>query len=76
MIGFFLGLKGGYTTYSCFLSLWDSRADDDHYHKVKCPPKKELQVGKFNVVRQPLIDQRKSFVTTSSYKIRIDKEIC
>jgi hypothetical protein len=31
MLGFLLGLQGGYTKYSCFLCLWDSRATDQHY---------------------------------------------
>ena len=34
MIGFLLGLQGGFTKYSCFLCLWDSRATIDHYNKV------------------------------------------
>ena len=25
------GLQGGSTEYSCFLCLWDSQADDQHY---------------------------------------------
>ena len=28
MISTLLGLQGGYTKYSCFLCLWDSRAED------------------------------------------------
>ena len=31
MIAFLLGLQGGYTKHSCFLCLWDSRADEQHY---------------------------------------------
>ena len=29
--GLILRLQGGYTKYPCFLCLWDSRADDQHY---------------------------------------------
>ena len=31
MIAFLLGLQGGYTKHSCFLCLWNSRADEQHY---------------------------------------------
>ena len=30
MLGFFPGLQGGYTKYSCFLCLWNSGADGEH----------------------------------------------
>ena len=35
MLGFLLGLQGGYTKFSCFLCLWDNRADSDLYGKVQ-----------------------------------------
>ena len=34
MLGLLLGLQGGYTKHSCFLCLWDSRSDKEHYNKV------------------------------------------
>ena len=33
-----------------FIYSWDSRANDDHHHKVQWLPREELQVEKFNVV--------------------------
>ena len=33
MISFLMGLQGGYTKHSCFLCLWDSSADNDHFIK-------------------------------------------
>ena len=35
MFGFLLGLQGGYTKYSCFLCLWDSRADGEHFYSYR-----------------------------------------
>src|SRR6201995_1809026 len=32
-LGFLLGLQGGFTKYSCFLCLWDSRAVDHHFYQ-------------------------------------------
>ena len=31
VVALVLGLQGGYTKYPCFLCLWDSRADKQHY---------------------------------------------
>ena len=31
MVAILLGLQGGYTKFPCFLCLWDSRADGQHY---------------------------------------------
>ena len=54
MLAFLLDLQGGYTKYSCFFCLWDSRADNDHCKKVHWPSRVELQPGLFNVLKQPL----------------------
>ena len=59
ILAFLLGLQGGYTKYSCFLCLWGSKADYDHYKKVHWPPRVELQPGLFNVLKQPLVDSNK-----------------
>ena len=41
MIAFLLGLQGGYTKHSCFLCLWDSRADEQHYVVKNWPPRED-----------------------------------
>ena len=46
----------GYTKYPCFLSLWDSRADDKHYTQHECPTRETLQPGSHNVVAGPLVE--------------------
>ena len=33
MLAFLLGQQGGYTKYSCFSCLWNSRADDQRYSR-------------------------------------------
>ena len=33
MVGFLLGLQGGYTKFLCFLCLWDSRSRTEHWIK-------------------------------------------
>ncbi|XP_076035733.1 uncharacterized protein LOC143021852 [Oratosquilla oratoria] len=74
MLAFLLGLQGGYTKYSCFLCLWDSRADDDHYNKVHWPPRVELQPGMLNVLRQPLVDSKKVLLPPLHIKLGLIKE--
>ena len=53
MLAFFLGLQGGgrgYAKYSCFLCLWNSRADDQHYSRKQWPLREELTPGSHNVI--------------------------
>src|SRR5437867_12596822 len=47
-LGFLLGLRGGFTKYSCFLCLWDSRASDKHYVVRDWPARTGLTVGQHN----------------------------
>ena len=42
MLGFLLGLQDGYTKYSCFLCLWNIRADGEYYEKIHRRTPKEL----------------------------------
>ena len=39
-LGLALALQGGYIKYPCFLHLWDSRTDDQHYIRQEWPPRK------------------------------------
>ena len=59
MIAFLLGLQGGYTKHSCFLCLWNSRADEQHYLVKKWPARKDLTSGSHNVLNSPLIERSK-----------------
>ena len=55
MVGFLLGLEGGFTKYSCFLFLWDSRALNQHYVNRDWSTRTGLTVGKYNLIRDSLI---------------------
>ena len=59
MLGVLLGLQSGYTKYSCFLCLWNSRADSEHYEKMHWPMQKEVTPGMYNVIREPPLSQEK-----------------
>ena len=74
MLTSLLGLQGGYTKYSCFLCLWDSRTNDDHYKKVHWPPRVELQPGLFNVLKQVLVDSNKVLLPPLHIKLELVKQ--
>ena len=42
MIAFLLGLQRGCTKQSCFLCLWNSRADEQYYLVKNWPARKDL----------------------------------
>ena len=71
---FLLGLQGGYTKYSCFLCLWDSRADHEHYQRVEWPPRDDLQLGKFNVIRPLLVELGKVLLPPLHIKLGLVKQ--
>ena len=47
-VSLLLGQQGGYTKYPCFLCLWDSRADKEHWTR-KTWPLRDLVVGEHKV---------------------------
>lgn len=59
VVGLILGLQGGYTKYPCFLCLWDSRADDQHYVRQEWPARQGLEPGSHNVLSHPLVEPSK-----------------
>ena len=57
MVNLLLGQQGGYVKYPCFLCLWDSRTDDQHWQRKDWPVREELVVGENNVINEPLVDR-------------------
>ena len=74
MLGFLLGLQGGYTKYSCFLCLWDSRADAEHFKKKVWPLRKDLVPGSGNVQNPPLVDRNKILMPPLHIKLGMIKQ--
>ena len=75
MVGFFLGLQGGYTKFPCFLCLWDSKARTKHWIKNDWPVRSELIPGSFNVLVPSLVECSK-IVSSSSYKAWHHETVC
>ena len=61
VITLLLGQQGGYTKDPCFLCLWDSRADSQHYSRHEWPTRTEFIPGKDNVRSNPLVDPHMVF---------------
>lgn len=59
IIGFLMGLQGGYTKHSCFICLWDSQADPKHYDTKKWPLRQSYVQGTNNIKNQALVDSEK-----------------
>ena len=73
VISLLLGLQLGCTKHMCFLCLWDSRDDSNHYSRTIWPPRKELAVGRYNVKHTPLIDPQKVYLPPLYIKLGLMK---
>ena len=74
MLGFLLGLQGGYTKYPCFLCLWDSRDRANHYVKREWPTRDDLQPGAHNVKYNALVPVNKILLPPLHIKLGLIKQ--
>ena len=73
VVGLVLGLQGGYTKYPCFLCLWDSRTDDQHYIRQEWPLRQGLEPGLHNVKSPPLVEPNKILLPPLHIKLGLMK---
>lgn len=59
MVGLVLKLQCGYIKYSCFLCLWDSWADGQHYVRQEWPLRQGLIPSSHNVQSHTLVEPNK-----------------
>ena len=84
VVGLDLGLQGGYTKYLCFLCLWDSLADNQHYVRQVLSLRQGLKPGSHNVQSHPLVEPNKILLPPLHIKLgvmknffkAIDRESC
>ena len=74
MVGFLLGLQGGYTKFPCFLCLWDSKERTEHRIKKDWPGRSELIPGSLNVLAPPLVERSKIVFPSLHIKLGIMKQ--
>uniref|UniRef100_UPI00358FBB52 uncharacterized protein n=1 Tax=Myxine glutinosa TaxID=7769 RepID=UPI00358FBB52 len=73
VVSMVLGLQGGYTKYPCFLCLWDSRADKQHYVQRNWPERSGLEPGSHNVVSHALVNPQKILLPPLHIKLGLMK---
>ena len=74
MIAFLLGLQGGDTKHSCFLCLWNSKADEQHYLVKNWPARKDLTPDSHNVLNSSFIKRIKILLAPLHIKLRLAKQ--
>ena len=68
-----LGLQLGYTKHMCFLCLWNSRDDSNHFTVKEWPPRVEHVVGRYNVQHMPLVDPKRAYLPPLHIKLGLMK---
>ena len=68
-----LGIARRYTKHSCFLCLWNSRADEQHYVVKNWPAHKDL-TGSHNVLNSSLIERSKTLLPPLHIKLELAKQ--
>ena len=74
MIGFLLGLQGGFTKFPCFLCLWDSRDRANHYVRREWPERSDLQPGAYSVKNVALVSADKILLPPLHIKLGLIKQ--
>lgn len=69
-----LGQQSGFTKYPCYLCLWDSRDRKNHYVKKEWPTRVQLNVGRHNVIRTPLIQPSNYLLPPLHIKLGLIKQ--
>ena len=68
MVGFLLGLQRGYTKFSCFICLWDSRAREQHWRQKEWPVREQMVPGEKNMQAQSLVERSKIVFFSITYQ--------
>ena len=74
MVNFLLGQQSGYTKFPCFLCLWDSRDRSNHWIKRYWPNRESMDVGKNNIINEPLVDREKIIFPPLHIKLGLMKQ--
>ncbi|ESO10333.1 hypothetical protein HELRODRAFT_183749 [Helobdella robusta] len=68
-----LGMQLGYTKHMCFLCLWNSRDDANHYLVKDWPARIDPVPGQFNILHESLVNPDKIFLPPLHIKLGIFK---
>jgi len=73
VVALLLGLQLGYTKYMCFLCLWNSRDDANHYSQKQWPKRDEAIPGRYNVKHVPLVESHRVYLPPLHIKLGLIK---
>lgn len=73
VVSLLLGLQLGYTKHMCFLCLWNSRDDENHYSTRDWPERSDHIPGKYNVKHKPLVDPNRVILPPLHIKLGLFK---
>ena len=73
VIAIMLGLQSGYSKFSCFLCLLDSRAYSEHYVRKEWPTRNQFTPGRHSVKAVPLVDAQKVLLPPLHIKLGLMK---
>ena len=73
VIDLFLGMQIGYIKHQCFLCLWDSRDDEQHYIKKDWPLRETFVPGRFNIHHVLLVDLKEMYLPLMHIKLGLSK---
>jgi hypothetical protein len=73
VVALLLGMQLGYTKYMCFLCLWNSRDDANHYLVKDWPARTDCQPGSCNVQHVALVDPTKVILPPLHIKLGLFK---
>ena len=73
VIAIMLSFQSGYSKFSCFLCLWDSRADSEHYVRKEWPTRDQFTPGRHSVKAVPLVDAQKVLLPPLHIKLGLMK---
>lgn len=74
IIGIVLGMQSGNIKFPCFLCLFDSRDRQNHYKKKDWTRRKSLKPGSANVVKKPLVEEKKILLPPLHLKLGLMKQ--
>jgi len=73
VVSILLGQQAGYTKYPCFLCMWDSRADDQHFTRKEWPPRNQFTPGSHNIIHTSLVPAAKILLPPLHIKLGLMK---
>jgi len=67
-------MQSGNIKYPCFLYLFDNRDRQNHYKKKEWTQRKSLKPGSANVIKEPLVEERKILLPPLHLKLGLMKQ--